>query len=498
MKPLRISLALALVFSAPLAYAQSDVRSLYQAKCAACHGGDRLGAIGPALLPDNLGRLGQAGAEKVIRDGRAATQMPAFAAEIDAADMKALAAFIYSKPETTPVWNAPDIMATRVLTPTPRLERPAYGADPLNLFVVVEGGDHHVTILDGDTFEPIHRFPSRFALHGGPKFTSDGRYVFFGSRDGWVTKFDLYALKVVAEIRAGVNTRNIALSKDGRHVAVANYLPNTLVLLSAEDLAVEKIFAVADAKGLKSRVSAVYQAPDRESFIAALKDAPEIWEVSTAAPAAGVDPFALRRIATAEPLDDFFFDPGYRHLIGASRDGGRGVVVNLSEGREIAAIPLPGMPHLGSGVSWLSGGRRVIATPHLKEGKITIIDAADWSVLRTVETAGPGFFMRTHERTGAVWTDSFMSPQNKDLIQIIDKESLQIVRTMKPAPGKTIGHVEFDRSGRHALVSVWELDGALIVYDAQTFREIKRLPMSKPVGKYNVYNKIHFSDGTSH
>ena len=70
--------------------------------------------------------------------------------------------------------------------------------------------------------------------HGGPKFTADGRYVFFGSRDGWVTKFDLYALRVVAEARAGINARNIALSKDGKHIAVANYLPNTLVIAMGE------------------------------------------------------------------------------------------------------------------------------------------------------------------------------------------------------------------------------------------------------------------------
>ena len=49
---------------------------------------------------------------------------------------------------------------------------------------------------------------------------------------------------------------------------------------------------------------------------------------------------------------------------------------------------------------------------------------------------------------------------------------------------------EFDRSGTHALVSVMELDGALIVYETRTFEEVKRLPMSKPIGNYNVYNKI--------
>ena len=38
----------------------------------------------------------------------------------------------------------------------------------------------------------------------------------------------------------------------------------------------------------------------------------------------------------------------------------------------------------------------------------------------------------------------------------------------------------------------------MIVYDAQTLEEVKRLPMRKPVGKYNVWNKITREEGTSH
>nr|WP_286209175.1 cytochrome D1 domain-containing protein [Azospirillum sp. A1-3] len=45
---------------------------------------------------------------------------------------------------------------------------------------------------------------------------------------------------------------------------------------------------------------------------------------------------------------------------------------------------------------------------------------------------------------------------------------------------------------------MWEMDGALIVYDAITLTEVKRIPMSKPSGKYNVHNKISLSAGTSH
>ena len=137
------------------------------------------------------------------------------------------------------------------------------------------------------------------------------------------------------------------------------------------------------------------------------------------------------------------------------------------------------------------------ATPHLKEGKLSVIDLADWSVVKTIETLGPGFFLRSHEKTPYAWTDVFFGP-NKDVMHVIDKRTLEIVRTLKPAPGKTSAHVEFDRDGSHAIVSLWDKDGAIVIYDAQTIEEVKRIPMSKPSGKYNVWNKITFSRGTSH
>ncbi len=41
------------------------------------------------------------------------------------------------------------------------------------------------------------------------------------------------------------------------------------------------------------------------------------------------------------------------------------------------------------------------------------------------------------------------------------------------------------------------MNGGLVVYDATTLEEVKRIPMKKPSGKYNVYNKITLSRGTS-
>ena len=43
----------------------------------------------------------------------------------------------------------------------------------------------------------LDRFATPFAVHGGPKFSPDGRYVFIMSRDGWVQKYDIWSLAEV-------------------------------------------------------------------------------------------------------------------------------------------------------------------------------------------------------------------------------------------------------------------------------------------------------------
>lgn len=510
--------ALALLAAATPAFAAEDASRLFAEHCAACHGGDRLGAIGPALLPENLGRLRKTEAEKVIAEGRIATQMPGHADKLTPEQIKALAEYVYTPLPAVPKWGMEEIAASHVVNVDPATlpAEPLWKADPLNLFTVVETGDHHVTILDGDTTTPLARFQSRFALHGGAKYSPDGRFVYLASRDGWITKYDLYTLQIVAEIRAGVNTRNVAVSHDGRFLMVGNMLPHTLVALDARDLKPIQVIPVVGDKGATSRVSAVYTAPPRASFVVALKDIMEVWEIPYADDAGPVmngfvhsyekgheegisagGRFQAIRIRTPDYLDDFFFDRTYERAMGASRDGAKGLVVDLDIKRKMAEIDLPGMPHLGSGIIFKKDGRDFMATPHLKEAVISIIDMESWKTVKRIPTLGPGFFMRSHENTPYAWIDVSMG-KDKDAIQIIDLGSLEIVKTLRPAPGRTTAHAEFDRWGKKVLVSVMEGDGELIVFDAATFGEIKRLPMKRPVGKYNVWNKINYSSGTSH
>jgi len=520
---LKIVISLALVtalFSTEIVVAENNHLALFNQNCAGCHGVDRLGLTGPALIPENLKRLRGKQAITLISEGLPATQMPAFGKTLTPSQIQSLVDYIYTPLAEIAEWSDQNINASQLIYKPDLVNgdattvKPIYNADPLNIFLVVEAGDHHVSVLDGDTFNVIHRFKSRYALHGGPKYTSDGRFVYFASRDGWITKFDMYTLETVAEIRAGINTRNLAVSDDNRYVLVGNALPHTLVLLDATDLSLIKSIAVTDGEGNSSRVSAVYTAPPRHSFIAALKDFKAVWEISYPDKPSKVfngkvhdyrmeegeaekGSFPVQKIKLDDYLDDFFFDQQYSNIIGTARNAKRGQVFNLNAKQRISDLDLTGMPHLGSGITWKYKDTVILASPNLKENTVTIIDTQNWKTIKKIKTKGPGFFMRSHENSPYVWVDVFMGP-NKDLVHVIDKKTLNIVKTLNPAPGKTSGHVEFTRDGHFALLSIWEMDGELVIYDAKTLKEVKRVPMKKPVGKYNVYNKITRSSGTSH
>ena len=99
-------------------------------------------------------------------------------------------------------------------------------------------------------------------------------------------------------------------------------------------------------------------APPRRSFVAALKDVGEVWEISYDRAAEDIAvgmvhdfqykegafiPGFLnpRRSYLSEPLDDFSFTSGYSELMGSSREAGKGQLVNLDVRKRIGDFVVP-------------------------------------------------------------------------------------------------------------------------------------------------------------
>jgi hypothetical protein len=184
------------------------------------------------------------------------------------------------------------------------------------------------------------------------------------------------------------------------------------------------------------------------------------------------------------PLEDFLFDPDFLYVIGVTGNG-QVMAIDLDARRRLATLELSGLPRPGAGVRWEHEGRTLLALPNLREGVVSVIDEARWELVKSIATRGPGFFLASHERSPYLWGDVFFGP-HQDVLHLIDKQSLEIVHTLRPEPGKRAAHVAFSADGKHALVSIWEEEGALVVYDSASLEEIKRIPMSRPTGKYWV------------
>lgn len=472
LRNLILGLSFIIILFPPKTGAETGVetgRKLYLSHCASCHHKQRYGGSGPPLIPETLKKYSDEYLNEVITKGLPATNMPPFGAILDKGAVPNVVHFIRS-PLKKPRWGMDEMLATsEVNSPLPK--GPKHNHDLSNLFMVVEGGTGSVAIMDGKNFNVLDTVKVG-AIHGGPKYDYSLRYSYMVSRDGHIVKYDLHHLKEVGRIRVAINTRNIAVSDDNRLLAVANYLPMNIVILDTETLRPLKII------DSDSRVGAVYNLKGKKTFIATIKGKPELWLIRYEGG------LSVERLSIPESFDDLFLDPGGMFAIGSSRRGKALSVLDIKERKVVKVIDTDGMPHLASAALWKDEKGLYAAIPHIKRPALTILKLYDWEVVKTIDTKGPGFFARTHRNSDYIWVDT-----NTDTIQIIEKNSLKVVKNVIPQRGKKAMHIEFTNEGGYALVSVSEKEGAVVVYDNRTLEETKTIPFVKPVGKYNATNK---------
>src|SRR5210317_2046077 len=112
-KPFLIAVMLCVLAPGPASAAEDSGEALFQRHCASCHGADRLGLSGPALLPGNLGRVKKEQAAEAITNGLPASQMPAFGQTLSPDQIAGLVNYIYTPPAQTPTWEDEQIRASR-------------------------------------------------------------------------------------------------------------------------------------------------------------------------------------------------------------------------------------------------------------------------------------------------------------------------------------------------------------------------------------------------
>lgn len=453
------------------AVVRGEAEDIYQRYCAQCHGVLRYGGYAPPLIAATLKRRAPADLQKIIRDGLPQTQMPAFGPWLSAEQIDALASYVRA-PAGLVSWTERDMMRSRISFATIAPAR-VLSSDRQGLVLVVERGTGSIVVLRGRDLRQVDKF-SVGRIHGGPKFSQDHALVFAATRDGTLVKYDLLRGQVAVKVKVAVNTRNIAISGDGRWVAAANQLPQNLVVLDG-GLRPLRIFP------LGGKPSAVYLVPQGDRFLLSLRDIPQLMYLE-------MPSLTLRQVELPQPFEDFTFVPERNQILASSRGGKQILLYDIDTGRVVRQLPTTGLPHLFSTTFFVRQGKLYAALNHIGVPRLSIIDMDAFRLEKRFELVGAGYFVRTHPATPYLWVDT-----NTERIQLFDKESLTpIDRDLVPEAGKKAMHVAFTADGRRAMVSIWHKDGAVVVYDSASLAELQRLPFNMPVGKYNARNKTHF------
>jgi DNA-binding beta-propeller fold protein YncE len=356
------------------------------------------------------------------------------------------------------------------------------------LMLVVEKNAENVLAIDGSTHEPVGRVHDVGFQPHTSVYSSDTKYMYIISRDGWLTKIDLTTLEPVASVRVGENSRGTAITDNDKYIAIGNYEPGNLVILDATSLKILKTIPLTiekDGKQIESRAGAVVE--DGNRIIVALKDGTSVWAIDTDQPGFPVT-HKFSDIGEGKPaLHDAFLTPDGSYYIVASQGSKTAWVLDLKTMKPVAEVETGETPHTGPGASW---GKNIYV-PALGEGLITVIDTTTWKPVKYIKTGGPGLFVRSYSKDPSypyVWADTAFG-DHKDEIYVIDARINEIVKTIIPVKGESSWHPEFTYNGKFVYV-VSQSANEVEVYDAHTFEIVKRIKSDTPSAISNVGLRI--------
>ncbi len=454
---------------------QNQGRNLYIKHCSECHHPNRLGQTAPPLIPQMFSRSVKGKIAKVISDGLPASRMPAYKNKLSKDQISQITEYIKSPIEPGQLlWADKDILQSRsVKKMKPRHKDAEAITDLEAVTLVMERGTKSLALLNGPQLDKITKFEVG-DVHGGPKFSYSLENVYSVSRDGLVTWFNIPSLATVGKLKAGINSRSVAVSHDDSIVAVANYLPANIVFFDSADLAPIKTIS------LPGKVGGFYSLPELKAFVVSFRELSELWIIF---PENG---YKIKKATLPEPFEDFSISPEKPYLLGTKRGTDNLYIYDYKMEKIVAKLPTSGLPHLASAAFYKDGGRLYATINHIKKPYATILSLDELKEVAKIPLPGAGFFVRTHYATPYLWIDT-----ESEQVVLVDKSDFSKVRYITPMAGRKAMHVEFTKNGLYALVTIPGVDGAVVVYDTSTIKKIKTMPYQRPVGKYNGRNKTY-------
>ncbi len=365
-----------------------------------------------------------------------------------------------------------------LLINTPTLAR---GTGDLGLFI--ERATSSVQIVETSGNTSIGRIEDLGDLsHASVVYSRDQRYAYVFGRDGGLTKVDILNAKISKRKLQSGNSIGGAISQDGRLVAVSNYKPGGVKVFDADTLdLVADIPATYGDNQQRSKVIGLVDAPEGK-FVFALWDAGEIWVLDMSQR----DKPLIEKFKNIgrNPYDALITGDGRYYIVGLFGEDGMAMLDlwNLSNGvkrilpdygKGEQKLPVYKMPHLEG---WAVAGDLAFV-PAVGSHQVLVINMRNWQLAGRIKVHGQPIFVMARPDGRQVWVN-FAIPNN-DTIQIIDTQTLAVIKQLKP--GKGVLHMEFEPRGEEVWLSVRD-ENRVEVYDTRSFERRNSIPATKPSG----------------
>jgi len=356
----------------------------------------------------------------------------------------------------------------------------ARGTGDLGLVIERASGSIQIVETSGNT--GIGRVEGLGDLsHASAVYSRDARFAYIFGRDGGLTRVDILDGAITHRNLQAGNSIGGAISQDGSLVAVSNYEPGGVRIFDSATLQLVADIPASYGQQLSSKVIGLVDAPGQK-FVFALWDAGEIWVVDMSE--RGNPQITKFSDVGSNPYDALITPDGRYYIAGLFGEDGMALLDlwNLDAGvrrilpdygRGEQKLPVYKMPHLEG---WAVAGDLAFV-PAIGRHEVLVIDMRDWRQAGRIAVKGQPVFVMARPDGRQVWVN-FALPDN-DTIQVIDTQSLALIRELKP--GKGVLHMEFEPRGEEVWLSVRD-ENRVDVYDTASFARKASIEAQKPSG----------------
>lgn len=516
-----------------------DAKKVFKQECQKCHGENHQGGKGANLTQDELVKKDTYELEQIISNGISKSVMPSYKDKFSKADISKIVDYLQNfKGKSMGLLTLNGVKKNwKVLNRRKYFqEQFPYSFDTkinTDICFITERDAQRITFINGTSGEILSKQPAGFDVHIAISNHIHPRYAYTISRSGLVTMFDINTpgQQKIAQVKVGLNSRSLAVSGDGNYLIAGNYEPAGAVLMDARNLEPLKVYSTSNIKdiddtNISSRVSSIYSTPYKPYFAMNLKDAGHTYIIDYSK---DNFPIVAKILNSGKNLEDGFLNKGKekgRYLFLASSGSDMISVIDFktkSIKRKIYT-GLRAKPHTGYGASWYNKNLKtqLNATANMNLNEVTIWDE-NLNIVKKIKVSSASLSLSTSKNSPYIWVDNILGgKKNWNKIDLIDKETLEVVKTIKIGTDKgelidyktkkvlhswkvetvtdsknnilipKIFNAEAINHGKWTMVSETNCD-RIAIYDSKTAVFIKYIKgLKTPTFSYCVEQKITF------